>query len=223
LQAALETWRVGNTLPALSHAAEGDWVYNDKAGLTQDLVTCMPVAGGPGIGQVQAVILARLGDFETTVTAGDFRERWRRFLACMNLYQFCDRLTMWTTSEAQDGTAPNLPMIASVKLDSAWASVFDQTTSSVRPNIAALSAAGIPVPQVEYYLNQFDGDAFAEMAWPDLSQPIAILVGDQATFAGQWQEHGWMVVPLEDIQAKGITWFIEMVISNMVGASRWPR
>jgi DEAD/DEAH box helicase domain-containing protein len=29
LQAALETWRVGNALPALSHAADGDWVYND--------------------------------------------------------------------------------------------------------------------------------------------------------------------------------------------------
>lgn len=177
----------------------------------------MPVVGGPGVGQVQTVILARLGDSETTVTAGDFRERWRRFLACMNLYQFCDRLTMWTTSEAQDGTAPDLPVIASVKLDGAWASVFNQATYSVRPYIAALSAAGVPVPQVEYYPNQLDGDAFAELAWPELPQPVAVLVGDQTTFADQWQDHGWMVILLEDIQAKGVTWFIEMVTSGMVG------
>jgi DEAD/DEAH box helicase domain-containing protein len=178
----------------------------------------MPVVGGPGIGQGQAVILARLDDSEAAVTTGDFRERWRRFLACMNLYQFGDRLTMWTTSEAQDGTAPDLPVIAPAQLDSAWACVLDQATPSVRPYIPALSAAGMPVPQVEYYPNQLDGDAFAELAWPELPQPVAVLVGDQTTFADQWQDHGWMVIPLRDIQAEGVTWLIETVTNGMIGA-----
>jgi DEAD/DEAH box helicase domain-containing protein len=120
LRAALETWRVGQTLSALDHAADGDWVYNDRASLTQDLVTCMSVAAGPEISQGQAIVLGRLADDEAAVTAGDFRERWRQFLACMNLYQWCDSFTMWTTSEAQNGTAPDLPLTSHIRLDSAW-------------------------------------------------------------------------------------------------------
>ena len=58
LQAALGTWRVGQTLPAMDHAADGGWVYNDRASLTQDLVTCMSVAAGPEISQGQAIVLA---------------------------------------------------------------------------------------------------------------------------------------------------------------------
>ena len=193
LTGRLETWRVGDVLPALSHAADGSWVYNDRASLTQDLVTCMSMTDGPGVSQAQAVVLARLEDHEVAVTAGDFRERWRRFLACMNLYQFCHSFTMWTTSEVQNGTAPDLPVVAQVQRDSAWMRVVEQTTSSIRPYVPALSATGIPVPQVEYYHDQFDGDIFAELAWPNLDRPVAVLVGDQATFAGQWQQHGWMV------------------------------
>jgi DEAD/DEAH box helicase domain-containing protein len=218
LQAALETWRVGRTLPALDHAADGGWVYNDRASLTQDLVTCMSVAAGREISQGQAIVLGRLADDEAAVTAGDFRELWRRFLACMNLYQWCDSFTMWTTSEARNGRAPDLPLIPHIRLDSAWMHVVAQTTAAVRPYLSTLSAAGIPVPRVEYYHDHLADDLFAELAWPDLDRPVAVLVGDQAAFASQWQEGGWMVVTLGDLQAHGVTWLVEMISARVVGA-----
>jgi DEAD/DEAH box helicase domain-containing protein len=94
LQSALEGWRIGHAMPTLPHTMGGDWVYNDKASLTQDVVTDMPVARGSGNHQSGMIILGRLDDREAQVAGSDFRERWRRFLACMNLYQFCDRFTM---------------------------------------------------------------------------------------------------------------------------------
>jgi hypothetical protein len=45
-----------------------------------------------------------------------------------------------------------------------------------------------------------------------------VLVGDQAAFASQWQEGGWMVVTLGDLQAHGVTWLVEMISARVVGA-----
>jgi hypothetical protein len=135
----------------------------------------------------------------------------------MNLYQWCDSFTMWTTSEAQNGTAPDLPLTSHIRLDSAWMYVIAQSTAAVRLYLPALSAAGIPVPRVEYYHDHLADDLFAELAWPDLAQPVAVLVGDQAAFASQWQEGGWMVVTLGDLQAHGVTWLVEMISARVVG------
>jgi DEAD/DEAH box helicase domain-containing protein len=217
LHAAIETWRTGQPLPVLHHVADGDWVYNDRASLSQDLVTCMSVADAGGISQAQAIVLARIADDEAAVAASDFRERWRRFLACMNLYQFCDRFTMWTTSEARNDTAPDLPLIPHIRLDSSWMHVVAQTTAAVRPYLSILSAAGIPVPRVEYYHDHLADDLFAELAWPDLAQPVAVLVGDQAAFASQWLAGGWMVVTLDDLQANGVSWLVETISGRVVG------
>jgi DEAD/DEAH box helicase domain-containing protein len=218
LQTALDSWRQGQAMPPLRHTVGGGWVYNDKASLTQDVVTCMAVGDGPGANPAQPVVLARLEDDAAAVAAGDFRERWRRFLACMNFYQFCDRFTMWTTSEVMNGTAPDLMLVPPAKLDSAWAAVRDQTTVAIRPYIPTLAAAGIPLPQVEYYPDGFEDDAFAELAWPHLEQPIAVLVGDQATFAGPWQRHGWLVVTPDDLQAKGVGWLMAAIRARLAGA-----
>ena len=82
----------------------------------------------------------------------------------MNLYQWCNGFTMWTTSEVRNGTAPNLPLFPHIRLDSAWMAVIAQTTAAVRPYFPTLSAPGIPVPQVEYYHDHLADDLFAELA-----------------------------------------------------------
>ena len=74
------------------------------------------------------------------------------------------------------------------------------------------------MPRVEYYHDHLADDLFAELAWPDLDRPVAVLVGDQAAFASQWQEGGWMVVTLGDLQANGVTWLVEMISARVVGA-----
>jgi DEAD/DEAH box helicase domain-containing protein len=204
-------------MPTLSHMTGGDWVYNAKASLTQDVVTYMPVTSGASNHQAQMVILGRLDDPEAQVAGNDFRERWRRFLACMNLYQFCDRFTMWTTSEALAGLAPDLPTAVQATLDEAWARILEQITTAFRLYIPALAVAGAPVPQVEFYHDQIDDDAFAELAWPQLRPPVAVLAGDQVAFASQWQQLGWQVIAAEDLHAKGIGWLIEVMTAGAAG------
>jgi DEAD/DEAH box helicase domain-containing protein len=201
-------------MPTLSHTTGGDWVYNDKASLNQDVVTYIPVTGGSGNHQAQIVILGRLDDREAQVAGSDFRECWRRFLACMNLYQFCDRFTMWTTSEARAGLAPDLPAAVQATLDEAWARLLEQITTALRPYIPALSMAEVPVPQVEFYQDQIADDAFAEPAWPQLHPPVAVLAGDQVAFASQWQQLGWRVIAADDLQAKGVEWLIEVMTTG---------
>jgi DEAD/DEAH box helicase domain-containing protein len=44
-----------------------------------------------------------------------------------------------------------------------------------------------------------------------------VLVGDQAVFASQWQAGGWIVVTLDDLQANGVTWLVEMISGRVVG------
>jgi DEAD/DEAH box helicase domain-containing protein len=217
LQAALQSWRIGHVMPTLSHTAGGDWVYNAKASLTQDVITYVPVTRGEGNHQAQMVILGRLDDREAQVAGSDFRERWRCFLACMNLYQFCDRFIMWTTSEALGGLAPDLPTAVQPTLDEAWAHILEQITTAFRPYIPALSAAGAPVPQVEFYHDEIDDDAFAELAWPQLHPPVAVLAGDQVAFASQWQQLGWHVIAADDLHAKGVGWLIEVMTAGAVG------
>jgi DEAD/DEAH box helicase domain-containing protein len=116
----------------------------------------------------------------------------------------------------QHGTAqPRSPLIPHIRLDR-------RGLSLLRPQpLSALSfrlvAAGIPVPRVEYYHDQLADDLFAELAWPDLDQPVAVLVGDQAAFASQWQAGGWLVVTLDDLQATGVTLLVEMISGRVVG------
>jgi DEAD/DEAH box helicase domain-containing protein len=82
-----------------------------------------------------------------------------------------------------------------------------------------LISAGIHVPKIEYYHDQIEDDAFAELAWPDPALRLAILVGDQTDFAPFWRKSGWTVITLEELQAKGASWLIDMIMANAQGVS----
>ncbi|MCX6880306.1 MAG: hypothetical protein NTW21_41845 [Verrucomicrobia bacterium] len=68
-----------------------------------------------------------------------------------------------------------------------------------------MAERALPVPVVEFYHDELTDDACAELAWEE--HRIAVLVGDQATFATQWQNLGWKVATPDDLSAKSIDWF----------------
>ncbi|MDZ7697750.1 MAG: helicase-related protein [Deltaproteobacteria bacterium] len=208
---AIRDWQRGLGMPVLDHEEQGDWIYNNRASLTQDLVACVSVEDVLSHRLANTVILARLGDSEEEVTGSDFKERWRRFLACLNLYQFTDHFIFWTVSEITEGTAPDLPDTGHETLPDAWQTVMNDTIGSLRSYISALASANVSVPVVEHYNDHIEDDAFAELAWPDMNPPIALLTGEQTDFTEKWQKLGWKVIELDELQIKGIGWLVETI------------
>jgi DEAD/DEAH box helicase domain-containing protein len=221
LRAALDTWRCGQAMPALPAVDSSDWVYNDKAALNQDVVTYITVGDAVSNRQGQTIVLARLGDSETECMGSDYRERWRRFLAVLNLMQFCGNFCFWTSSEADHDEAPEIPLEAATALAEAWQAVLDEVMPSLQPYIHELAAAGLPVPEslpeVEHFNDHIDDDAFAELAWPWCQPPICILAGDQLDFSTRWQAQGWRVITPDDLQAKGMQHLIDQLANGRVG------
>jgi DEAD/DEAH box helicase domain-containing protein len=88
--------------------------------------------------------------------------------------------------------------------------------------VLELAAAALPLPaalpKVEYFNEKIDDDAFAEMAWPACSPPIAVLAGDQIDFASAWQQQGWKIMTPDDLQAKGIAYLIDLIATGISGA-----
>lgn len=221
LRAAIETWKPGAAFPAIAHNDNGDWVYNDRSSLNQDLVSYITVADALSNRQSQVINLARLGDNEAEVTGSDFPERWRRFLACLNLYQFTENFKFWAASES-GSTIPEFPLVAVQAVSEDWQSVLDDVLPSLKPYINELASADLPmpagVPEVEYFNDQIDDDVFAELAWPNAEPPVAVLAGEQADFAATWHQQGWMVVTPDDLQAKGTAHLIDLIINGISGA-----
>lgn len=221
LRAALGIWRPGNALPKVSHRENGDWVYNDRASLNQDLISYITVGDAVSNRQSHGITLARLGDSESETTGSDFAERWRRFLACLNFYQFSDNFRFWAVSESST-TAPEIPIHAVEAVSEDWKAVLEEVLPSLKSYVQELASAALPLPaalpKVEYFNEQIDDDAFAELAWPACSPPIAVLAGDQTDFAQTWQQQGWKVITPDDLQAKGISHLIDLIVTGISGA-----
>ena len=219
---ALERWRTGEGLGALEHDDNGDWVYNDRAGLTGDLVTYITVADALSNRQAQTFCLGRLGDTEAERTGSDYLERWRRFLACLNLLQFCDTFRFWVSSEVAEDQAPDLPLQAAAAVDERWLEVAGEMTAAVKPQVLELASLGLPLPaglpEVEYFADDVGEEVFAELAWPDCSPAVALLAGEQADYAGRWQERGWKVVVPDDLQARGVQYLADLIATGIQGS-----
>lgn len=209
-------------MPALQHSEAGQWVYNDKAALTPDVLSLAAVDDVIGNRHSKVLVVARLGDSDVEVTGSDYCERWRRFLACLNLYQFASVFEAWATSECLEGFSPEIPFETQTIAD-VWRAVVDAVAPSMRQYVQAMALANLPTPQVEYYCENVGDEAFAELAWPagpdhPESRPLAILVGDQASFVREWQRTGWTAIVLDDIQAKGVSWLTETIAQHVGGA-----
>jgi DEAD/DEAH box helicase domain-containing protein len=211
---ALETWSVGSALPPVAPAANGTWVYNDRSGLVQDVIACIGLDDLYSNRQAGLVLLARLGDTDAECAGSDFPERWRRFLSCLNLYQFCDNFRLWAASEAVSGSAPGISLGAAAVLSDEWQAVIEGIVSTLQVYVPELAAADVCPPEVEHYNDNIGDDAFAEMAWTQLAPPIAVLAGDQADFAEKWREQGWVVATPDDLQANGVRWLIDLIAAS---------
>jgi len=213
MQTVFQQWRYGFSIAPLGEQDQGDWCWSDRLALSEDLIVYAPADQELMASRFDRLHIAlRLDDSEeqrSQIT--QFRTLWRRFHALFNLFQFTARLIVFTTSEVEAGLAPELEFVASGTIPLAWQHVIDDLVSALQPLAKALALAGRVVPMVEYYAEEFSGDAFAELAWPDAPTPVAVLTGDQRAFAEQWQNAGWMVCTDSDITAKGRQWVMDLV------------
>jgi DEAD/DEAH box helicase domain-containing protein len=213
LRNGLEQWRTGAALPALNQAEQGNWVYNDRASLNQDFLTCITLPDAISNRQNQTLILGRLGDTEAECSGSDYQERWRRFLAGLNFYQFCGNILFWTSAEAHRDLAPEIPFHAAATIPDEWKTIQENVLPSMRVYVQELASVALPatvkMPVVEYFNEEMEDDAFAELAWPEQQPPVAILAGDQMTFQTKWQQQGWKIVTADDLQAKGIGYLLD--------------
>lgn len=203
LNEALQGWKSGGGMPNLPASEAGGWSYNDKASLSRDLISCCLADDLQANRQDGSHLFGRIGDSPVEVSGSDFKERWRRFLACSNLYQFLPNFVFWSVSEAAVGESPDLPFAETFEVSEEWGKVNKFVTSGLRPFIASLAQADIPLPHLEHFLDSSEDDIFAELAWPELNKPVAVLAGEQEDYAEQWRKAGWVTFTASELQTSG--------------------
>ena len=211
LMTAIESWQIGKGFKEIKSVETGSHLFFDKISFNQDIITFSSVDDAMLRKADKFVILAHLGDTESQINGSDFNERWRRFLACLNFYQFRENFKFWTTTEAENGAAPDFEIGDKKELSGAWQEVMDNTISVFYPLVETLAKENAQIPEVEYYNDAVDPDAFAELAWPDVHPPLAILAGDQVDFSEKWQGDGWKVVVPDDLDINGMEWFVNLI------------
>ena len=93
---------------------------------------------------------------------------------------------------------------------------------SLRGYVQEMAASNLPepagIPLVEYFNPQSTDDVFAELAWPTCNPPIALLAGEQVSFAEQWQSQGWKIFTPDELQAHGVSSIIEKLLKSIAGS-----
>lgn len=209
---AIQAWSEGKPFSIPATLDRGDWVCHDRVSPENDLIAFSTMADCLANRRDQVRITARLGDSEAERSAVQmYRPRWRKFLACLNFFQFCGSFTFFTTSEVDAGTAPDVvPKAQLAQASGAWTEVRSEVIPSLRSLVDQLAAAGITPPVAAYETEDIE-DAIAELAWIDRSPRVAVLAGDQTYLASAWQSSGWIVVTLDDLQARGANFLIELI------------
>lgn len=213
LQGAFSQWMSGYNPPPLANGSKGDWSWSTKISITEDLLAYSPVNDALMANQFdQLRIGLRLDDsYSERSNPTNYRGRWRRYMSLFNFFQFANSFTVFSTTEALEDTAPVLEVSATSTFTPGWEKVLSSVVSSLAPLTKILAATGSVIPLVEYYDDDLDDELFAEIAWPLAVPPVAVLTGDQSSFAGVWQNAGWVTITDKDIQAKGLAQIAAMV------------
>lgn len=210
LHIALNNWRSGQDFIVPASIDNGEWICYDKISGGIDVIALSTIADCLTTRRARVRVTARLDDSDERLATQTYRPRWRKFLSCLNLLQFCGAFSFFTTSEVEAGTAPDvLPAISFVEASGEWAQVRAEIISSLRFVVDELAAAGVQVPQAAYEDEAVDENAVAELAW--LETRIAVLGGEQALLVAAWQANAWTVVTANEIQAKGTAFLIELI------------
>lgn len=209
---ALEDWCSGKDFVSPISIDNGSWVCNPQASSGRDVVAFSPLEACLSNRREQVRVTARLGDSEEERLAIQaYRPRWRRFLSCLNLFQFCGAFTFFTSSEVAEGMAPNVIPISIEVASGEWKEIREEVISSFQGLIDELAAAGSSLPKVAYEDDAVGEEAVAELAWPNHASHIAVLAGDQVSLTSVWQAAGWKVITAEDLRAKGHQVLIDLV------------
>ena len=224
-QSGLETsdqllmWRRGYPVPPLEKSNKGDWTWlAQRLSVSNDLFTY-------GLGEQLIIgdytnlhVELRLGDSESERAGVEtYKQRWRRFHALMNFFQFLNNTLFYTTSEVENGVIPEPTLVPQVSLDEQWQELLDDAVGPVRKLIPQLAAAGCALPEGEHYSDDLADDYFAELAWPGADTPIAILAGTQEEFVAQWQAAGWLAMTIKAIEERGEPWCIDQLPKHKGG------
>ena len=201
---ALADWRQGATMAPFPVFEDGDWIVNDRATPDGDFVSYLSDKDARVNAKEKAVVVGRLRDGGEDVSEKNFKQRWRRFLACVNLFQFHVSFDFCAVSRAREEDEFRKAAEEEFQVPEPWQQVLEDTVESLKPAVEAFAKSGLPVPEVEYYNEEIDDDAFAEMAWNSGENKVAILAGEQVGFADAWRSQGWKIFLLSDIEENGV-------------------
>ena len=166
----------GRGLAGLGHHEDGEWIYNDKTSLTQDILSYATVADVLSNRRHQTIVLARIGDSEAERTGSDFPGTMAAISGGPEPLPVHRRLSVLGQLRSGGGNGSRY-LLSALPTRSAgeWQDVLNATTQFLRPYVHELATAGLPVPaaipEVEHFSEHIDDDAFAELAWPRASLP----------------------------------------------------
>jgi len=75
-----------------------------------------------------------------------------------------------------------------------WDDLRATVSASLGEFISFLEASKFPAPEADYYLPNSNEDLFAEIAWPNNTQKIAVLAGEQIEYSQKWIDSDWIVL-----------------------------
>ena len=206
-ETAVRAWCETGGWAAPSASTSGCWALNNQFSQNSDFILALHQADLMEQRAEGVLVLGRLGDTAAERSGTDYRERWRRFLASMNLFQFVSQFEFFASSEHYEEDSWSMPSRAT-GVSPEWEQILQLVVGSLIAQLRPIAERKCPIPEVEFYHDELADDACAEVAWTE--KKIVVLVGDQASFADRWQAIGWRVVTPDDLAARGTEWFVNL-------------
>jgi DEAD/DEAH box helicase domain-containing protein len=202
LRNSIVMWRSGYS-PAPINNEAGEWLWLSRISLSEDILAYALSEELSSQSFDRLRIVLRLDDSEVErKKEKTYRLRWRQFLAMLNFFQFANHFSMLTTSEVNEGIAPEMIIDLGDSLSIEWEDLIESCASSLETFIRTIAVRECTLPETEYYSDDLPDDAFAELAWPE--DLVVFLMGDQVSYCSKWGDAGYQIYTDQDIHALGI-------------------
>jgi DEAD/DEAH box helicase domain-containing protein len=143
------------------------------------------------------------------------RISWKAFWKYANLFQFLPKVE-WTSLKKQELTDEGFLAKESdgFKNDSYpedgsdWFYIYSNVIGQLKPTVLTLFRMGLSPADLEYTPEDSTlRDLVAELAWP--KQKVAILWGDHSDHSSIWEENGWKIKTMHEVQKMGRDQLVE--------------